>query len=218
LHAFIVSFRKKHKGPLGFYAFSDSFALAVINAATHLGLSVPGDLYVLGTANEPIVCTMCPIPISSVPHQSRQLGFTAAKILHALMRGEAVPKRTLIEPDAVIERRSSSHLAVSDPLIEKALRIMQEQAVQGMNIKELLAFLPICRRAFEVRFRQTVGYSPHEELERIRLGKALSLLAGNAGTNSQIAAASGFSSSIYMERLIRNRTGKRPRDLRPPVG
>jgi LacI family transcriptional regulator len=201
-------------GRLGVFAFSDSFGHAVLKCAEQLGLTIPEQIAVIGTDNDPLICSLGRVPLTSIGMNFRKTGYVAAELLHALLRGESVAPVTLIDPQRPVERLSSSHLAVNDPLIAKALTVIQEQALNGLRVKELMAYLPISRRTLEIRFRSVVGRSLHEEIERIRIEKALSLLEEDKWPNSRIAQACGFSSATRFEQAFRQAMGKRPSQIR----
>jgi LacI family transcriptional regulator len=201
---------KGNEGRTGVFAYSDSFGHAAIKAAMGQNLRVPKDVAVLGVDNESLLSHLSRIPLSSIVNDSHRVGFEAARQLHALLRGESVPEQTLIAPLRVEERLSTSPLAVDDPVVAKALTIMQDQALKGLRIKELMEYLPVSRRSFEQRFRTVVGTSPHEEVERLRVERAMHLLREDKQTNAQIAMTCGFSSALHLEQVIRKRTKHTP--------
>jgi LacI family transcriptional regulator len=202
-------------GRLGVFAFSDSFGHAVLKCAAEIGLSIPEQIAVIATDNDPLICSLGRVPLTSIGMNFRKTGYIAAELLHSILKGESnIPPVTLIQPQRPIERLSSSHIAVNDPLIAKALTVIQEKALNGLRVKELMEYLPISRRTLEIRFRAVVGRSPHNEIERIRIQKALSLLEEDKWTNSRIAQACGFSSATRFEQAFRQTTGKRPSQIR----
>lgn len=195
---------------LGVFAFSDSLGAAVIKVAIELGLRVPNDIAVLGTGCETLACEFSPVPLSSISIRSRAMGFESARLLDSLIRGVEVPAISSIDPDSLVERRSSSHLAVDDPVVAKALQIMQEHATRGLRVKEMIDWLPVQRRTFEKRFLKEVGRTPHEEIARIRIERALQMLAEDKDTNAKIACLCGFGSETHFEHVMVQHTGHPP--------
>jgi len=210
IKAFLKKLRPKRPSRLGVFAFSDSFGHAVAEACYHMNLTIPNEVAVIGCDNEALICSLSRVQLSSIPPNSRNLGMMAAKNLHSLMRGEKIPDLTLLEPMKIVERLSSSRLVVEDPVIAKALGIIQEKAGTGLRVCEILEYLPISRRNFEIRFRATVGCSPFEEILRVRLELAFAKLSADEETNAKIAFDCGFSSATHFEQAFRKHTGHSP--------
>lgn len=66
--------------PDGFFAISDLYACAVVNAAKRLNLQVPEDLMVIGYDNVDYATISSP-PITSVNTPKYQMGYTASELL-----------------------------------------------------------------------------------------------------------------------------------------
>ena len=209
--------RQERPGRLGVFAFSDSFGHALSNVSAKLGLEVPQDVAIVSCDNEELICNLSHVPLSSIPTNNEKIGFTAAERLHDLMQGKEVPSLTLIEPLPTIERLSSSHLMVDDPVVARALSIILQQANTGLRVYEIFEFLKISRRSLETRFRKAVGRSLHEEIERVRIESALAKLQADTGTNAKIALECGFSSSTHFEQAFRKQTGFSPSHFRSSV-
>lgn len=210
LAATIKKLRQAPPGRLGIFAFSDSFAHAVAEVCVEMGLSLPRDVVLVSCDNDEQICNLSHVPLSSIPSNGRKIGFLAAEALHSLMDGESISPLTLVEPLHVVERLSSSRVAVDDQVVAKALGIINEQAHTGLRVYEILEFLPVSRRNLEARFRKTLGCSPHEQIERVRVELAFAKLREDRETNSKIAIACGFGSSNHFERAFRKITGHPP--------
>jgi LacI family transcriptional regulator len=200
---------------LSVFAYSDSFGHAVIKACSELGMAVPHNVSILGCDNEELICSLSSVPLSSIPLNSFRIGQVAAEKLHFLMQGKRVPKQTLVEPLRPVERLSSSHLQVDDPVVAKALSIIQDKAGTGLRVYEMLEYLPISRRSLETRFRKALGRSPHEEIDRVRIDLAFGRLRADDGSNAKIAIECGFSSATHFEQAFKKQTGYQPSYYRP---
>lgn len=211
----IKRLRQTRPARLGVFTFSDSFAHAVTKACAALHLAIPHDVAILGCDNEQLVCNLGTVPLSSIPPDNHRVGLLAAERLHDLMQGRPVPPVTLIEPCHPIERLSTSHIEVEDPVVAKALGVIREKASTGLRVYEMLDYLPISRRSLETRFRKALGRSPHEEIDRVRIDLAFARLARNDGTNAKIAIDCGFSSATHFEQAFRKHTGHPPSHYRP---
>ena len=80
--------------------------------------------------------------------------------------------------------------------------------------KRLSLYFDASRRSLELSFRSHLGRSPHQELIRIRLDKAKTLLVGTTLPLAKIAELSGFGGPDNFSRAFRRETGISPRDHR----
>ena len=216
IKSWLKKLRQEAPARLGVFTFSDSFGHAVTKACGELGLNVPQDVAVIACDNEELICSLSHVPLTSIPLNARRLGTVAAERLHDLMMGKKVPALTLVEPLRPVERLSSSRLAVDDPVVAKALSIIQDKASTGLRVYEMLDFLTVSRRSLETRFRKTIGRSPHEEIERVRIELAFSKLEAGNEPNSKIAFECGFSSATHFEQTFKKYTGHSPSHYRDP--
>jgi LacI family transcriptional regulator len=207
--------RQQSPSRLAVFAYSDSFGHAVTKACSELGLAVPNSVSIIGCDNEELICSLSSVPLSSIPLNSFKIGQIAAEKLHLLMQGKRVPPLTLVEPLRPVERLSSSHLQVDDPVVAKALSIIQDKACTGLRVYEMLDYLPISRRSLETRFRKALGRSPHEEIDRVRIDLAFGRLKADDGSNAKIAIECGFSSATHFEQAFKKHTGHQPSHYRP---
>lgn len=93
--------------PTAIFAANDLSAIAVIEAASELGIQVPGDLSVIGFDDVPDATQMVP-QLSTVRQPMQQLGATAASLLLSLMQGEP-PRATHIRlPTRLIARATTA--------------------------------------------------------------------------------------------------------------
>jgi LacI family transcriptional regulator len=111
--------------PVGIMACDDLRARHVLEACRTLGLRVPHDVAVIGVDDDELICALTDPPLSSVAQAARQIGHTAARLLHTLMRRAAgrqstgadtpVPRLTVVPPVGVVSRRSTDTLAKIGP-------------------------------------------------------------------------------------------------------
>jgi len=78
--------------------------------------------------------------------------------------GKPAPRRvSLVSPRQLVVRRSSDVLAINDPVVSSALRIIQREAYTGLNVEKLLDKMTISRATLERRFERFLGRSPKDE-------------------------------------------------------
>jgi LacI family transcriptional regulator len=91
--------------PSAVFAASDMMALGVIRAARQLGLSVPGDLAVVGFDDAPLAAHADP-PLTTVRQDKFGIGGAAATALVGMIESEAAPPPALVLPVELVVRRS----------------------------------------------------------------------------------------------------------------
>lgn len=91
--------------PEALFCWTDFVALEVISVAIGLGLSIPGDLAVVGYDNT-MFCEMAQNDMTSVDQSGETLGLQCARLLIERIRGRTAPQHLLIQP-RVVARASS---------------------------------------------------------------------------------------------------------------
>ncbi len=201
--------------PVGVLAAHDRLALQLVDICHSLDLDVPGEVAIVGVDDEEIVCESSWPTISSVRLPGERLGHEAARILEAMMRGRAAPKRpVLLPPVSVTVRQSSDAVAVSDPVVARAMQFIRDHAGEGINVADLAGTVPVNRRTFERQFRAVVGRTPLQEIIRVRLEKAKQLLATTDLPMPAVAEAAGFRNGGHLWEVFQRQLRLSPRAYR----
>jgi len=197
--------------PAGVLASNDQRARHVLEAARLAGLRIPDDLAVIGVDNDATLCELSTPSISSVALDTDTIGYVGAAALHRLMKGRRPPRRTvLVPPLGVVARRSSDLLAMADPAVVAAVRFMEANLSRPIRISDVLGAAQLSRKTLEVRFRRSLGRTPHQELQRRRLDKVQSLLRQTDWPLKQIARATGFTYVEHLHLMFRKAVGMTP--------
>lgn len=93
--------------PNAFFAVSDVFAAAIINAARKAGLRVPEDVMVMGFDNIPI-CEMMRPAITTVNQPQFQMGYTACEYLIDNIQSKKMTPRSILLSTNLIIRESTT--------------------------------------------------------------------------------------------------------------
>jgi LacI family transcriptional regulator len=209
--------------PLAIFAHNDTRAVQVLRACWAIGRLVPDQVAVLGVDNDDVLCELAQVSLSSVALGTFRVGYAAAELLDALMRDpDRPPPQTskVVAPEGVVTRRSSDVLAVEDADVAAALRFIRERAGSMLEVDDVCSAVAVSRRRLERRFRETIGRTPHEEIQRAHVERAQRLLAETDLPLSRIASASGFSSLRRLNAVFGPLTGSTPaayrRRLRQP--
>lgn len=196
---------------VGFFAAEDFLGRMVIEACQDSGLMVPEDVAVVGTDNSSFICEMLSPTMSSIELGAERVGYQAALMLDQLMKGMPVSgDPVLVAPERIIERRSSDILQMTDNLIGRALRFIQENASEPITVGNVTEALHCNRRVLEKRFRAKVNRTLHEEIRRSRIQRACQLLRETDMLIETLAESCGYSSRERFNAAFRIEMGKTP--------
>jgi LacI family transcriptional regulator len=204
--------------PVGVLACYDIAGQEILQACRIAGLRVPDEVAVLGVDNDELFCNLTSPPLSSIQPDSVRTGFLAAQLLDTMMAGRTQPPGVRpIAPLRIAERQSSDVLAVADPQVAAALRLIRESSTAPIAIEFVLRHVGLSRRALDHRFEKLVGHTVHHEIVRSRMGHVARLLTATDWTLQQIAEHLGFSHAEYMGVMFKRETGEAPGEFRRRV-
>jgi transcriptional regulator GlxA family with amidase domain len=134
----------------------------------------------------------------------RHLGAARAeKSLHIMIIDEAMAAE---EPQPGMPLA----LATDDPLVRKALLVMQQSIDAPLSIGRVVAQLGVGRRKLERHFREALGLTPLAADRLIRLEQAKHLLKTTKRSATQIATDTGFCDLPHMIRVFQSAEGVTP--------
>jgi LacI family transcriptional regulator len=201
--------------PVGIFCHNDACARAVIREVTSLGALVPDEVAVLGVDDDEIHCELSGVRLSSIRLHTEQIGHEAAALLGRLIEGAPRPEQAvLVYPAQVITRRSTDVIALSDPEVAAAVRFIRDRGGRDISVEDLLERTMLARRTLEMRFRKALGRSPHQEIRRVQIERARSLLSGTDRPVGEIADACGFKETRQLSTAFHERFGLSPRQYR----
>lgn len=212
-HARLARWLRALPKPVGLLAVHDYRARVVMELCAQLGLSIPGEVAVLGVDNDEATCDYCVPSLSSVSRDPFRCGEEAARLLGALMAGAAPPPGdTLVRPAGVVQRRSTDRLFDGDPLVRQVVAYASAHEEEAFTVAELAKALKVSRRLIELRFRERLGLAPHGYLLRRRVSRAKALLLDGSACRSlgEVAAVSGFGSLRAFRAAFCSETGVTP--------
>jgi LacI family transcriptional regulator len=202
-------------GPVAVLACNDVRGLQVLDACRRIGLSVPESVAVLGVDNDVVLGELSDPPLSSIDQDLERIGYEAAALLDRLMRGEPPPREPiLVEPLGVVARLSTDSVAIDDPAVATALRLIRQHACDGRGIDHLADRTGLSRRVLQRRFKALTGRTLQEEILNTQLARVRQMLAETDLKLESIAARSGFHYVGYMCSFFKGRTGLTPGEYR----
>lgn len=105
-------------------------------------------------------------------------------------------------------------LRTDDPLVKKALLVMQQTVETPLSVETLARRLGATRRQLERHFKKAIGLAPNAACRVIRLEHAELLLRHSDKSVTEIANAAGFCDSSHFISAFRARCGTTPAAFR----
>ena len=194
--------------PAAVYVGWDFRAIQVLEACRAAKISVPGQVAVLGTDNDELLCDSAEPPLSSILPDHERSGYAAAELLDSLMRGRRQKTGTLlVKVKKVVERESTRPVTASAHLAGKALAYIKRNATKGIEVRDVVQHLGCSRRLADLRFRENTGTTLLKALTAQRMEELKRLLRDTDIPVRQAAERSGFRCLKRLERLFRTEEG-----------
>ena len=201
--------------PVGIMTANDDRGLQVLDACRRIGAAVPDQVAVLSVDNDEYLCGLSLPSLSSIDLNSEQTGYQAAALLDRMMKGKRPPRHLPeIAPAGVVVRRSTDVLATDDADVIRAVQFIRENACRSIHVPEVVHHVSVSRAALEPRFRHVLGRTMHQEIRRVQIERAKTLLAGTDLPIKQVAQQAGFKTVQYLTRSFRAVTGHPPAAFR----
>jgi LacI family transcriptional regulator len=213
-HLQLVSWIKKLPKPVAIFCIGDPRAREMANACRDAGAQVPSQVGILGIDNDELLCRLCSPQLSSIDAGATTVGYEAARILQRAINGHRPPPPIAVPPVRVIVRESSDFVPADDPNVAAAVRYIRQNTGDGINVKQLMQHLPVCRRKLELAFRKFLGRTIHEEMVQARLDRATRLLVDGQLSLARIAEECGMGHPSRLNHLLKDHTGLTPQQYR----
>lgn len=180
--------------PCGILVYSDYLAQEVLDACHEAKLTVPDQINIIGVDNEAEICEGVRPMLSSIQPDFEQAGYdAAATLLRMVNTGMRKPDVTY-GIRRLVERQSTMDVNGSRRLVTSACAYLASHFTERLTVGTVAQEMRTCRRRLELRFREILGHSVHDELERLRLDEARRLLAKTSLPIAEIAQACGYQS------------------------
>jgi len=114
----------------------------------------------------------------------------------------------------VIARQSTDAPQIDAPDIAAAVRFVRNRAAAGIKVADVLRAVPVSRRVLEYGFDKHLGKTVHQEIVRVRLEHAKTLLPQTQLPMPAITERCGFSYPSQLCHLFKKHTGTTPTDYR----
>ena len=196
--------------PVGIFATDDFLARMLIEQCANSGRQVPGDVAVVGVGNSALDTVLAGMGISSVMLPLVEIGRRAAK---RLIKAIAAPRNIVLEcvlPERVMVRASSAFTQDQDPLISRALGVIDQRLADPPTVDELATLVGASRRTLEMRCRAILGSSPAQMMQSRRMALAQQLLKDTRLTVADISQQCGYANVHHFSSRFRALFGAPP--------
>lgn len=215
LRAALVAWIEALPKPLGVFAANDSRARHVLEACVALSVQVPDEVAVIGVDNDELFCSLTHPPLSSVIQGTEEIGYQAARLLDLTMRGRIrKPRHLIIPPVGIAMRGSTDVIASNDAIVAAAIRFIRKEAMSRTHATDVARHLDVSRSTLDLHFKQVVGRSVRQEIQRVQLNRVTELLVTTDLTLDEIAQQAGYSSPQYLTAVFRREFGQTPGQYR----
>lgn len=201
--------------PCGVLVCSDQRGPQFLEACRRAQVVVPDEVAVIGVDDDEPLCEVCHPPLSSIKPGHADVGYQAAAVLDSLLRGAARPKKpVLAAPQQVVTRLSSDVLAIEDPTMVSALRLIRDHAHEGLHVDAIARQVGLSRSVLQRRFRAQLKRSVHQEILAAKIKRARELLIKTDLSLAEVAERAGFKHQEYMGAVFRARLKRTPNQVR----
>lgn len=201
--------------PTAVFAANDDYALKTITAAEELSLKVPEQIAVLGVDNDDLLVEACQVSLSSIDLPAFKIGFEAAKLLDQIIQGQTPPSEPIkLPPVGTVTRKSTDITAIADTNITAALAYIRQHVAEPISVTDIVAVVPISRRVLERRFQKYLQRSVYDEIQRVHIERACSMLIDTELPIAEVGIASGFSGRSRFHATFARAMGHTPKEYR----
>jgi LacI family transcriptional regulator len=190
--------------PIGVLVGNDLYCRHLIETCQAKGLKVPQDVAIVGTSNEPAICSSPYPTLTSIDLDFELIGYRAAEKLDEMMNSKkALASVEYSPPKGLIPRQSTDSLAADDPLVAKALRFISENGQERIQVNDVVLASGTNRRTLERKFRASMGCSIAEEISRLRIERSKRLMLETDASFKSIAVDLGFRNADHFCKVFR---------------
>lgn len=212
----LVQWLNKLQKPCAVFSATDELNIHLLEAAKEINYKVPDELAVLGVDNDELLCEMTQPTLSSIDQNAFGAGYEIAeRMLQWLERNEGPTGNFVIKPKTVIERHSTSLLAIEDEQVRSALNYIHTHApFADIDVMDVVGATTHSRRILEKKFNQLLHSSILDEIKKVRIERIKNFLTESDLTVQQIAYEMDFNNPDNITRYFKQSTGFKPLEYR----
>ena len=194
--------------PVAILAAHDARARQILETCHGNGLTVPGEVALLGVDNDEMICENTMPTLSSVQPDFEAGGYEAARLLEELMRGKARGVCNICYGVKQVVLRESSRFAHAvDRRYLRGLEFIRLNAGTAITVTDIARHMGVSRRLAEMLFRRHVGHSILDEIQEVRLTRLKTFLSETTLPIGTITWQCGYQSENHVKRVFKQKTG-----------
>lgn len=212
----LLEWLKQLPKPIAILTSCDILGCFLSTFIQETGLLVPEDIAILGIDNNESICNICTPPLSSITLNLNKAGYMATKLLDHLISGKEklAGQQITIEPMHVIERNSTSILAINDEDVINAINYIYSHRDHPLSVTDIADYVCVSKRSLQSKFKHYLNNSIYEVMVQAHFQKARTMLLQTTLSIDEIAFQSGFGSSSKMRRAFLDIAGLLPHKYR----
>ena len=214
--ASIRKWLKSLSKPVAVFCCNDHRAYQVMDTALKAGIDIPHEVALVGCDNDTMLCSFAPVPITSVDPDAERIGYTAARVLNAIIQRrptEKIHRSFLIPPKGLVERESSEYVPISPEWLSEAILLIERELESGISADRIFALSGHSAPHVEKVFKEKLGVSVQTYITNARMKRARELLRDGRLSTKEIAAACGYASPQYFCRVFKELFGFSPQNF-----
>ena len=185
--------------PVGVLAANDTRGRQVIEACRIADIEIPDEVAILGVDNDELICEASDPPLSSIVTDNEGCGYRAAEMLDALMLSKWRKQRVdYYGPQYVVQRRSTETTMIDDKIVARSVEFIRLNSASPISVGDVAGHLDLSRRLLELRFKESLGRTIRDEIQRARMSRVRNLLLGTDLRIAEIASLCGFQNEYYL--------------------
>lgn len=205
--------------PCGILAYADDRARLVVEACHQAHIAIPNQVNIISVDNDIAICECVDPPLSSIWPDFERCGYLAAEIIDRKIRNpRSRPLHLKYGMKSLVERASTQDLHGGGRLVTAVSEYIRQHFRERILISDIAKHLKVSRRLLDIRFRQIRNTSIHDELERLRLSEACTLLGKTKLPVCEIARKCGYATDAAFRKAFTAKFRKSPLKFRSVRG
>lgn len=197
--------------PIALFACDDNFALHVSEICRIHNIQIPNEISLLGVDNDELICNLSDPPISSIVLDVEKGGYEAGRLIYKMITEETVdPINIVITPTRIESRLSTEKYNISNKYILKVVKYIEDNYASDFSIEDLTRSVPFSRRTLEVKFKNELGTTIYQFIQKCRIDHFSDLLLKTDCTLFDLAIKVGFKDFANISRVFRKYKGSSP--------
>ena len=197
--------------PVGVFAANDQVGAAVLGTCQKHGMSVPGDVAVIGVDDDTTICENTTPTMTSIARDYERGGYESGRLLAEVIDGGlSGPVFRTVPTARVVRRASTMRMMRTDRAVIAAMERIRLEACNGLKARDVAAMFGCSRRMGEMRFRRAMGKSILDAIHEIRLEKAKTLLVSGGMDLGAISNLCGYATATSFANFFAAQTGLSP--------